>query len=201
MRASHTAGQIAASMRWRMPSLVFSGQATVGWPPAILLQAVIVPGAKTTEGQLIEAVALPWFDIIELLEKDPSIAFQISDRKWEELIAGAYERARFDSVILTPRSGDFGRDVIAEKRGLGVVRVIDQVKAYKPPHLVTANDVRALMGVLQTDGASKGFVTTTSDFAPKLREDPLIIPFIPSKLELINGEQLRERLIQLSKES
>ena len=124
MRESDTAGQIAASLRWRMPSIVFRGQGTVGWLPEILLQVVIVPRAKTTEGQLIEAVALPWFDIIELLEKDPSIAFQISDRKWEELIAGAYERARFDSVILTPRSGDFGRDVIAEKRGLGVVRVI-----------------------------------------------------------------------------
>jgi restriction system protein len=56
-------------------------------------------------------------------------------------------------VTLTPRSGDYGRDVIAVKRGLGFIRVIDRVKAYKPDHLVTADDVRALMGVLQGDGA------------------------------------------------
>jgi restriction system protein len=158
-----------------------------------------VPGRKTTEGQLIEAVAIPWFKIIRLLKHDPSLAYKIPPWKWEEIIAGAYKKAGFDKVILTPRSGDHGRDVIAMKRGLGSVRAIDQVKAYKPGHLVTAKDVRALMGVLQGDGASKGFLTTTSDFAPKLRDDPLIIPFIPSRLELINGSMLRERLMDLAK--
>ena len=84
-------------------------------------------------------------------------------------------KAGFEEVTLTPRSGDLGRDVIAVKRGIATVRVIDQVKAYKPSLLVTAKDVRALMGVLQTDGASKGFVTTTSDFAPRVRSDPLYL--------------------------
>jgi len=68
------------------------------------------------------------------------------------------------------------------------------VKAYKAGHLVTANDVRALMGILQTDGASKGFLTTTSDFAPRIKDDPLITPLIPQRLGLINGRQLVERL-------
>jgi restriction system protein len=72
------------------------------------------------------------------------------------------------------------------------------MKAYKSGHLVTADDVRALLGVLQGDGASKGFLTTTSDFAPKLKKDPLITPFIPSRLELINGKMLIERLEILS---
>jgi restriction system protein len=134
--------------------------------PCLLLQMVIVPGALTSEGRLIEAVAIPWFDIIDLLTKDPNIAFQIPACKREEIIAGAYHKYGFEEVTLTPRSGDHGRDVIAVKRGLGSIHVIDQVKAYKPGHLVTANDVRALLGVLQEDGASKGFLTTTSDFAP-----------------------------------
>jgi restriction system protein len=64
---------------------------------------------------------------------------------------------------------------------------------------VTANDVQALMGVLQTDGAAKGFLTTTSDFAPMVRTNPLIAPFIPSRLELINGDALMARLIELDK--
>lgn len=165
----------------------------------LLLQTVIVPGEKKAEGQLIEAVALPWFEIIELLKNDPTVAYQIPARKWEEIIAGAYKKAGFDEVTLTPRSGDYGRDVIAVKMGLGFVRVIDQVKAYKAGHLVTADDVRALMGVLQGDGASKGFLTTTSDFAPKLQEDPLINQFIPSRLELINGKALLRRLEELAK--
>jgi restriction system protein len=132
--------------------------------------------------------------------RDPSAAYLIPSRMWEEIIAGAYKKAGFDEVTLTPRSGDYGRDVIAVKWGLGSVRIIDQVKAFRPDRLVTANDVRALMGVLQGDGASKGFLTTTSDFAPKLQEDPLIVPFIPSRIELINGITLLKRLTDLAKE-
>jgi restriction system protein len=165
----------------------------------LLLQAVIVPGAKTGEGQLIVAVTLPWFEIIALLSRDPSLAYQIEAQKWEEIIAGAYQRAGFDEVTLTPRSGDLGRDVIAVKRGLGTVRIIDQVKAYGPNHLVTADDVRALLGILQGDKASKGFLTTTSDFAPKLRNDILLKPFMPAQLELINGKMLLARLEELAK--
>jgi restriction system protein len=79
--------------------------------------------------------------------------------------------------------------------------VIDQVKAYKPGHLVTADDVRALVGVLHGDGASKGFLTTTSDFAPRLRTDPLISPFIPSRLGLIDGKVLLARLEELGRKN
>jgi restriction system protein len=120
------------------------------------MQAVVEPGDNTTEGTLIEAVAVPWFTIVDFLVKDPTIAFQIPPRQWEEIVAGAYREAGFDEVTLTPRSGDYGRDIIAVKRGLGAIRVLDQVKAYKPTHLVTGNDVRALMGVLHVDPASKG---------------------------------------------
>ncbi|MGH7121549.1 MAG: restriction endonuclease [Acetobacteraceae bacterium] len=135
---------------------------------------------------------------MKLLGDHWELAFQIPPEKWEELIAGAYKRAGWDTVTLTPRSGDHGRDVIAVKRALGTVRVIDSVKAYRPPHLVGYDDVRALMGTLQGDGASKGYLTTTSDFPPRLKDDPLIRPFIPSRLGLINGTELMSRLTELA---
>jgi restriction system protein len=169
--------------------------------PALLLQTVVERGEETSEGEVIVAVSLPWFEIIAAITKNPQLAFELSDRKWEEMIAGAYERAKFDEVILTPRSGDLGRDVIATKHGLGTIRVIDQVKAYKPGHLVTAHDVRALFGVVTADPrVSKGFLTTTSDFAPRLRTDPLMAPQIGSRLELVNGTQLLARLKELGKQ-
>ena len=59
--------------------------------------------------------------------------------------------------------------------------------------------MRALIGVLHGDGASKGFLTTTSDFAPKIKDDPLIIPFMPARLELINGKKLFHRLEEIAK--
>src|ERR1700729_2330967 len=48
-----------------------SAEVIVGSAPSIsplselLIQAVVERGEKTTEGRLIEAVALPWFDIIQ----------------------------------------------------------------------------------------------------------------------------------------
>jgi restriction system protein len=149
---------------------------------------------------LVEAVALPWFDIVEILKKDPTAAFQIDPRMWEEIIAGAYKKAGFDEVTLTPRSGDLGRDVIAIKKGLGSVRVIDQVKAFAPTHLVPADDVRALMGVIMGDRASKGFLTTTSNFAPGIATDRVIQDFVPHRLELVDGSMLLTRLDQLARD-
>jgi restriction system protein len=56
---------------------------------SLLLQAVIVPGEKSHEERLIEAVTLPWFDIVKQLEADPTLAFRIPAQKREEIIAGA----------------------------------------------------------------------------------------------------------------
>lgn len=164
-------------------------------PPTFLVQSVVQPVSKMDDGQIIRAVVPVWQAIIRELNRNPQSVFEILPRKWEEIIAAAYEQAGFDEVILTPHSGDFGRDVIAVKRGLWTVRIIDQVKAYAPEHLVPANDVRALLGVLQADqNATKGLVTTTSGFAPRIETDPFIAPFVPHRLELIDGEKLIPRL-------
>ena len=114
-----------------------------------LLQAIVVPGEKTTEGQIIEAVTLPWFEIIALIQRDLSIIHQIDWRKWEEIIAGAYKAQGFD-VILTPRSNDKGRDVIATRSDFGSIRYFDQVKAYGPGNVVTLDQVQSMCGVLST---------------------------------------------------
>jgi restriction system protein len=169
--------------------------------PQILLQAVLDKGAATDEGTLILAVTPAWHMIVQQLLRNPNDMFLIPPRTWEEMIAGAYREAGFDNVILTPRSGDLGRDVIAEKSGWGCVRFIDQVKAYKPGHLVTAEEVRALGFVLGADqAATKGVVTTTSTFAPRIVEDRYIKPYLPTRLELIDGTQLIQRLSALVKE-
>lgn len=167
--------------------------------PSLLMQTLVIPAAQTSEGALIRAVTEPWFEIIKWIEADPRRVFEIEARKWEEIIAGAWKQADFDDVVLTPRSGDYGRDIIATKRGVGTIRVIDQVKAFGPNHLVDADDVRALLGVVMADGASKGFLTTTSAFAPRLPRDILLAPLIPSRLELIDGQMLLARLSALAR--
>ena len=153
--------------------------------PSLTLKAILTLGDKTKEGTLIECVATPWFEIMRIIEKDPDAIYQIDCWKWEEIIAGAYKQSGFDEVELTPRSGDKGRDIVATKNGIGSIRIFDQVKAYAPGNLVTANDVRVMAGILSGAGnVSKGVITTTSDFAPKIKEDEYIKPFLPHRIEL-----------------
>ena len=77
--------------------------------------------------------------------------------------------------------------------------MIGSVKAYKPGHLVKHDDVRALLGVLNGEqDASKAIIATTSDFAPLISSDPFIKPYLPTRLELMNGNQLMKWLSDLA---
>src|ERR1017187_5514419 len=112
--------------KWK--SLVDLDERDIG-DASITIQAVIEPYGTTSEGQLICAVSVPWRAIVDRLQKDWTKAQEISPRMWEEMIAAAFDEAGYDEVILTPRSGDFGRDVIAVRKGVGCVRIISSVKA------------------------------------------------------------------------
>jgi restriction system protein len=166
----------------------------------VLLQAaIILTGDRTQEGILVQGVAIAWEEIIRWLAHDPEFLFKIDWRKLEELIAGAYEREGWSEVILTPRSADGGRDIIATKTGIGAIRFYDQVKAYKPGHLVTAGEVRAMYGVLTLhQNVSKAVVTTTSRFAPGVYDE--FKPVMPHRLELKDREPLVEWLQQIRRQ-
>ncbi len=179
-----------------------TGTAFVPPSPTILTQAVIIPETKTHEGWLISAVDSAWLAIVRLISQNPALMYEIDWRKWEEIIAGSWKKMGFDEVTLTPPSNDKGRDVIAVKRGFGSVRFIESVKAFAPHRRVEADDVRALIGVLVTDrNATKGIVTTTSDFAPMIGTDPSIQPYIPHRLELVNGINLIARLKKIAEQT
>ena len=186
----------------------FRGVITLGTPidkiakhVALAISSLIIPEAKSAEGVLIKATSAIWDEVVTQLGADWSVAFQLPSDKWEELVAGALKRAKYDEVTLTPRSGDHGRDVIAIKRGFGCVKIIGSVKAYAPDRHVGYDDVRALIGVMTGErDVSKGIITTTSDFPPKIEQDPYIVPFLPTRLELINGQKLQDWLIALSQQ-
>jgi restriction system protein len=159
-----------------------------------------VPKQNVAEGTLIASVSIAWRSIIDQVGVNWRRAYEIPPRVWEEIIAGAYHLAGFDEVVLTPRSNDHGRDIIAVRNGIGSIRILGSVKAYNTGHLVTKEEVHALMGVLAIDpNASKGLFTTTSDFAPRLLDDPRLALAVPHRLELMNGEKLRAWLAELSK--
>jgi restriction system protein len=176
------------------PLLTTAGLIVRQGDPTILLQAEIITlGTAHEHGAIVAAALLPWQEIYDAIQRDPEFLFRFANnpRKFEEFIAGAYKNARWDEVILTPRSGDGGRDVIAIRKGFGSVRFLEQTKAYRPGHLVTHDDVRAMLGVLLTDAnSSKALITTTSDFQPGILQSDEFRRFMPHRLELRNGKQL-----------
>jgi len=73
------------------------------------------------------------------------------------------------------------------------------VKRYSPGNLVSYDDIRALLGVLGGEhDASKGIITTTSDFPPRVNEDKFIRQYLPTRLELMNGQELQKWLQELA---
>ena len=173
----------------------FAGDLKVPGQPVVLLQAAIVDArGEAEEGQLIVSVSDVWHRILREIQRDPAFLseFAKQHRSFEEFIAATYDETdEWDEVVLTPRSGDGGRDVIVTKHGVGALRFLEQAKAYSPGHLVTHNDVRAMLGVLGRDlAASKGIITTTSDFEPGALAGPEFAPYMPTRLQVRNGEQL-----------
>ena len=156
-------------------------------PEVTLAFALLDTGDRTDEGQLILAVTPVWDRIIADLARDPHALHQLTPRQFEELIAGGW-RARDWQVTLTPRSGDGGVDIIATRSDIAI-RILDQAKLYKPGHRVTAEEVRAMWGVLDADRrASKAYVSTTSVFAPRAYQE--FADRMPTRIELRDGAAL-----------
>jgi restriction system protein len=105
------------------------------------VSSVIIPERSTAQGILIRSTSLVWGEIVQALGNDWTLAYRLTPEKWEEIVAGAFKKAQYDDVTLTPRSGDHGRDVIAIKRGIGCVKIIGSVKRYAPGHLVGYDDI------------------------------------------------------------
>jgi len=192
-----TASPLSASLS------VVPSEAIVSKAPEIVIQQTIeLHGDKMDEGLLIRFVTIPWCLIFREIDRDPHFLSKLDWRKMEELIAAAYKEARCPEVVLTPRSRDRGRDVIATWPNLVSIKVIDQVKTYNPNHVVTADEVRTMLGVLQIDrNVSKGVITTTSCFAPEILKDPDLSAFMPNRLELRDGNALNNWFKQIIDES
>ena len=155
-------------------------------------------GSRTDQGDIVIAVTPVFRRFLKELERNANALHELDSRQFEELIAGAYDEAGFDEVVLTPRSGDLGCDVIATSKEFGTIRILDQVKLYSAHRVVEANDVRALYGVLSLDqGASKGIITTSSSFAPGVADE--FASLVPGRLSFRDGNDVREWLHKFDK--
>src|SRR5215212_11454036 len=156
----------------------------------MIMQGLLTPASPAVRAIAIQAISVPWLEIVEIIHQDPRSVYMASPEKWEDIIAAAFTKAGFEQVRLALRPNSRDKDVIASKKSLGTIRIVESMKAYRPGRLVRAADLRTMWGIMQVDRTSIGIITTNSDFVPRMRYEPFILEYLPSRLELINGEHL-----------
>jgi restriction system protein len=102
--------------------------------------------------------------LIEALAQRPEIMYEISPRRFEELVAELYHRDGYE-VELTPVSGDGGVDIYAvQKTPFGSFLTVVDCKRYRRDRPVGVGLIRQLYGTVEAKEASVGVLATTSTF-------------------------------------
>lgn len=104
-------------------------------------------------------------ELIAHLQKHPKTLFDISPRKFEELVAAIFRNNGF-AVELTPKTRDGGVDIIAVENSAFTGNSIHLIecKRYSPDNKVGIGVVQRLLGTVAQRRATKGIVVTTSSF-------------------------------------
>jgi len=151
--------------------------------------------AREAESKLVEIIPAEALENLKRVEfaplvlldralRDPEIMRRINAREFEGFVAALVEQLGFDDVVLTPRSGDEGRDVLATKRIHGIsVMCAFECKKYAPNRPVGPDIARALLGTIthSRTRVAKGILVTTSYFTPSARTFLLTEPTLDGK--------------------
>jgi hypothetical protein len=151
--------------------------------------------SEAFEEQLIEVVSAEVFEQLKRVDfvplrtldrilRSPEAMRMLGAREFEQFIATLVDQLGFEDVVLTPRSGDRGRDVIAIKKVHGIVILFAfECKRYRPDLPVGPELLRALLGTIThgTTKANKGVLVTTSTFTSGARNFLLTEPSIDGK--------------------
>ena len=123
-----------------------------------------------TEKRVIVDIQAVSDDVIRGLRADPRLLYELSPRRFEEIVADLLDRLGYD-VTLTPASRDGGKDIYAAQKGdLGSFLYIVECKKYAPDHRVGVGLLRSLSGVVYSERATAGILATTSFFTKDAME-------------------------------
>jgi hypothetical protein len=136
-------------------------------------EELIVPTSSLVEPESSHECSLAIEEVSEnllrSLAKDPNLLYQITPRRFEEVVAKILEDQGF-TVKLTPPQKDGGIDMFAEcETSLGKLLTIVECKRYTPRNPVRVDLVRNLYGVLNINRATQALIATTSYFTSEAR--------------------------------
>lgn len=130
--------------------------------------------AGTVEQQLVVVQAIT-DDLLRRLAEEPRNVYQLSPRKFEELIAKILEDQGYE-VTLTKQSRDGGYDILGRiTSGLTPQIFLAECKRYLEGNRVGVEVVRGLYGITEMQKANFGMIVTTSSFTRDAHEEKLRI--------------------------
>lgn len=102
--------------------------------------------------------------LIEQIKRNYSVAYQITSRQFEEIVAELFVRKGY-KVTLTPPQKDGGKDIIAKRNDDGIpICLYVECKQYDADNPVGVSIVRSAAGVRAHDKVNKAIIVTTSRF-------------------------------------
>ncbi|MCB9681376.1 MAG: restriction endonuclease [Alphaproteobacteria bacterium] len=108
--------------------------------------------------------------LLAALAMRPTDAFQLSDRKFEELVARIIEDMGYE-VTLTRLVNDGGVDIFAVLRGpLHPTLTVIDCKRYRADRKIGVGMVRTIAGLREQYEANTGMLVTTSSFSKPARD-------------------------------
>jgi HJR/Mrr/RecB family endonuclease len=116
------------------------------------------------EKKIVSVTEEQWQTVLRKLDEQPEDLHKLDPRKFEELVFELLLREGYDPE-LTPATGDGGKDIIVRSKSiLGEHIFLVECKRYDPERPVGVAHLRALYGVVESDGANAGLLVTTSRF-------------------------------------
>lgn len=128
--------------------------------------------AEPNRNALLLVARLP-FELIAKILRTPNEIRNLTPRQFEEFIADILSQLGFTDVILTPRSRDGGKDIIASNKINGIpLAFYFECKKYAEDNKVQLKTLRTLLGTIAHDSnrVNKGILVTTSTFTRGSKE-------------------------------
>ena len=106
-----------------------------------------------------------WQQIIDRLALNPHAIYELTPRKFEELVAELLIKDGL-TIQMTPETRDGGKDIIAEyESNLGKQLFLVECKRYSQQRPVSVSVIQRLYGLVEERKATSGLVVTTSRFS------------------------------------
>ena len=167
--------QFISSLFKRAQTLEVEPQAEIDEPNPEQIDALSHDSKIITPEQniaLITVDSLP-LRLLTRIMQSPEELRNITPRQFEEFVAETLSQLGFKDVLLTPRSHDGGKDVVANYRINGIpLSFYFECKHYAEGNKVQLETLRTLLGTMAHDARSvnKGVLVTTSTFTKGARK-------------------------------